>query len=161
MDEGIARQQAEAIVADEAAELEYLVGLRSDRVGSEVSVSRGGSDTLSVTDRSDVSVETSHGRVFNASGSESTPLFSSSASAPLVRFITVGVASLSHSDSEIGQFNHALQVLASTLQRVQEGSLTPEEFANQAFTIASFVGERVPYAGASYAARASEQRGAR
>jgi len=79
----------------------------------------------------------------------------------LVRFITVGVASSSNSDSEIAQFNHGIQVLASTLQRVQEGNLTPEEFADQAFLIAEFVSERVPYAGASYVAGASEQRGAR
>jgi len=159
MEEGIARQQAEAIVADEAAELEHPAGLHSDRVGSEGSVGRSGSDTLLDTDRSDVSVDSSHGRGLNASAPASAPLISSSASAPLVRFITVGVASSSNSDSEIAQFNHGIQVLASTLQRVQEGNLTPGEFADQAFLIAEFVSQRVPYAGASYGA--SEQRGAR
>ena len=88
---------------------------------------------------------------------QSTEEFVSSQSAWLLE----RVASLNHSDSEVAQFNHALQVLASTLQRVQEGNLTPEGFADQAFAIAPFAGERVPYAGASYVTRASEQRGAR
>jgi len=46
------------------------------------------------------------------------------------------VASSSHNVSKITQFNHAFQVLASTPQRVQEGSITPEEFADQAFAVA-------------------------
>jgi len=88
---------------------------------------------------------------------QSTEEFVSSQSAWLLERL----ASLNHSNSEVAQVNHALQFLASTLQRVQEGNLTPEGSADQAFAIASFVGERVPYAGPSYVAGASGQRGAR
>jgi len=147
-------EQAEAIVADEEAELEYLSGLRS----------RASSDTLPVSDRSRDSSSTPRGGVFSASypaASAGGSVFGSTSSVPLSRVITVTVATQGLSGPVAAQFDHALQALATSLQSVQQGILAPAEFADQAFVIASFVQERVPYAGASYVTRPSEPRGAR
>jgi len=122
-----AQDQAEAQVAAEQEELDYLAGIRSG-VSSDTVLCSGAS---------------------SAAGS-SVPVRAPSEPVPAAGDRTAA-------QQRQYQLDHAIQALTSMLQRVQEGVLSPEAFAEQAFIIASFVAGQVPYLGGER----DEQRGAR